>query len=275
MKITNNVFVVSDGMFKLDGGAMFGVVPKPLWDKLNPADEHNRITLGLNCVLVKGKENVLIDAGIGNKHDEKFASIFGIVKDTDLIEELKKHKIDVKDIDKVILTHLHFDHAGWVTVKDDEGNAVPTFPNAEYVIQKGEWEEATNPHERNRASYLKENVFPLKDQLMLVEGNVQINDQIKILVTPGHTAFHQAVMIEDEGKKIIYLGDLIPTTSHIKIPYVMGYDLYPLDTIKSKKELLKKIVDEEIICVFEHDPKIKAAYIKEEDNKFMIKEALG
>lgn len=266
--------IVSDGTFWLDGGAMFGIVPKVLWNKTNPADELNRIELKLNCLLIQTPEkNVLVDTGVGENLDDKFKEIYKVERDFGLITALEKIGIKPGDINFVINTHLHFDHCGGNTINKD-GSFVPTFPKAKYVIQKQEWSDATNPNERTKASYLKENFIPLEEagQLILVDGDYEIFPGIKVTITNGHTRGHQSVLIESEGKKAIYLGDLIPTTSHIKIPYIMSYDLYPLDIIKKKKEILNRAIKENWLLIFEHDPKIPCAYLVEKERKQILKE---
>ncbi len=265
--------IVSDGKFWLDGGAMFGVVPKVMWDKLNPADDLNRIELGLNCLLIQTPDNkILVDTGIGEKLKERFKDIYRVERDFNLIEVLHRRGIEPGDIDKVINTHLHFDHCGGNTVKK-EGKSVPTFPNAQYIIQTQEWYDAIHPNERTKASYLKENFVPLEEnaQLLLVDGEKEICKGVKVIVTNGHTQGHQSVLIESDGSKAIYFGDLIPTTSHIKIPYVMGYDLYPLDIIKKKKDILQTALNEHWLLIFEHDPDTLFAYIVEENGNQMLK----
>lgn len=267
------LLIVSDGKFWLDGGAMFGVVPKILWNKLNPADEMNRIELGLNCLLIQTPENnILVDTGIGEKIDEKFREMFRVERDSNLIESLNKIGLKPEDIDFVINTHLHFDHCGGNTIEKNDKPA-PTFPKAKYIIQKQEWHDATHPNERTKASYLKENFVPLEEagQLILVEGDHEILPGVKVINTNGHTRGHQSVLIESKGKKAIYFGDLIPTTSHIKIPYIMGYDLYPLDIIEKKKEILNRAIKENWLLIFEHDPKIVFAYLVEENGKQTLK----
>jgi glyoxylase-like metal-dependent hydrolase (beta-lactamase superfamily II) len=275
MKLGNfEIFLISDGKFWLDGGAMFGVVPKVLWEKTNPADQHNRIEMAFNCCLVRTQnKNILIDTGVGDKLDEKFAEIYKIDKPQNISTSLKAVGLSEADIDIVINTHLHFDHCGGNT-KVENGEFVPRFKNAKYFIQRQEWEDATHPNERTKASYLKENFVPIKEkgQLELVDGDKEIVPGVKTIATGGHTLGHQSILIKSEGKIAFYLGDLIPTTSHIKIPYVMGYDLYPLDTIKKKKELLKKAVEEHWLLIFEHDPKIFAGYLGEQQGKFILKE---
>jgi glyoxylase-like metal-dependent hydrolase (beta-lactamase superfamily II) len=264
--------IVSDGKFWLDGGTMFGVVPKVMWDKLNPADDLNRIELGLNCLLIQTPDNkILVDTGIGEKLKERFKDIYRVERDFSLIEVLHRRGIEPEDIDKVINTHLHFDHCGGNTVKRG-GKSVPTFPNAQYIIQRQEWYDATHPNERTKASYLKENFVPLEEnaQLLLVEGEQEVSKGVKVIVTNGHTQGHQSVLIESDGSKAIYFGDLIPTTSHIKIPYVMGYDLYPLDVIKKKKDILQTALSEHWLLIFEHDPETTFAYIVEDNGKAIL-----
>lgn len=282
------VSIASDGKFWLDGGAMFGIVPKTLWDKLNPADELNRIELGLNCLLIQTSEkNVLIDTGVGEKLGERFKGIYRVERDSGLTRSLEKYRLKPQDIDFVINTHLHFDHCGGNTISCHEDsvakcsgrpwsankNIIPTFPNAKYIIQKQEWIDATNPNERTKASYLNENFIPIDEagQLILIDGENEILPGIKAIVTNGHTRGHQSVLIESGDKKAIYLGDLIPTTSHIKIPYIMGYDLYPLDIVEKKKEILKQAMDEHWLLIFEHDPKIPFAYLVEEEGRPVLR----
>ena len=275
MRLGNfEIFLISDGNFWLDGGAMFGVVPKVLWEKSNPADQLNRIELGLNCCLIRAKNrNILIDTGVGDKLDRKFANIYKIKKSRNISDSLKAIGLSEANIDIVINTHLHFDHCGGNT-KVEDGKFVPRFKKAKYMIQRQEWEDATHPNERTKASYLEENFIPIKErgQLELIDGNEEIIPGVKTIVTGGHTAGHQVILIESEGEIALYLGDLVPTTSHIKIPYVMGYDLYPLDTMGKKKELLKRAVAEHWLLIFEHDPKVFAGYLEEKEGKFILKE---
>ncbi|UCG93111.1 MAG: MBL fold metallo-hydrolase [candidate division WOR-3 bacterium] len=270
---TLKLSTVSDGRFWLDGGAMFGIVPKPLWSKLNPADEYNRIELGLNSLLIQASEKrILVDTGIGEKFDEKLREIYRVEKNTNLIDSLGKVGVTREDVDFVINTHLHFDHCGGNTLKDGE-KFVPTFPKAKYVIQKKEWFDATHVNERTRGSYLTENFIPIEEagQLILADGDIEITPGISVIVTGGHTRGHQSVMLASESKKAIYLGDLIPTTSHIKIPYIMGYDLYPLDVIEKKKQILDQALKENWLLIFEHDPRIAFAYLVEENGRPKLK----
>lgn len=260
---------VSDGLFKLDGGAMFGIVPKPLWIKRIKSDSANRIVLGLNALLIRTpQQNILVNTGIGDKYDEKMRKIYEIKHPPSLAASLDQHGLKPQDINMVILTHLHFDHCGGNTVIKD-GKTVPTFPKAVYVIQKGEWESATNPTERTSGSYIKENFLPLKEHglLKIIEGDEDVVPGIKVKLTGGHTKYHQVVLIESGGKKAIYWSDLIPTTAHIDLPYIMGYDLDPQETLKAKKELLEQAVNEKWLCFWEHDPEITHSYLTRESNR--------
>lgn len=259
MRLGNfDLHILKDGTFRLDGGAMFGVVPKPLWDRLSPADSQNRILLSLNCLLIQtGLENILVDTGIGDKMGERFKEIYAVERNG-LLSGLQARGLTPEAIDKVILTHLHFDHSGGSTRRDSSAGLVPTFPRAKYLIQRDEWEEGLNPNERTKASYLLENYKPLEEagQLVLLEGDAAISPGVSVRVTGGHTRSHQLVLIESEGTKAIFWGDLIPTTAHLRTPYVMGYDLFPMDTMKVKKQLLAQAEEGHWLCVFEHDPQI-------------------
>ena len=264
--------IISDGRFWLDGGTMFGVVPKVMWNKLISADELNRVELSLNCLLIETPEgNVLIDTGINDKLKDRFKEIYKMDRDITFVESLNRMGFKPENIDFVINTHLHFDHCGGNTIKKD-GKLIPTFPNAKYIVQKQEWSDATDSNERTKASYLEENFMPVKEsgQLMLVDGNYEVLPGIKVIMTNGHTKGHQSVLIESEGEKAIYFGDLIPTASHIKIPYIAAYDLFPLAVVEKKKEILELAIKEKWLLIFEHDPKITFAYLIEKDGKAIL-----
>ncbi len=269
MKFGNfEVYPLLDGFFALDGGAMFGTVPKVFWEKTNPADERNRIRLALRTLLVKTeKELVLVDTGIGDKFNDKFRDIYWVNKRPTIEESLAQFGIRPEDISIVINTHLHFDHAGGNTKIDKGGKVVPRFPKAKYFIQKREWEMANNPDCRSQASYQKENFLPLKEynNLVLVDKSYSITEGVEVILTGGHTPGHQIVFVRSEDKRLVYWGDLIPTTSHLKIPYVMGYDLFPLTTMAEKEKYLKLVKEEKWVMAFEHDPKIAFAYFTDSD----------
>lgn len=260
---------VSDGTFRLDGGAMFGVVPRNIWEKTNPPDEKNRVVLGINPLLVQAEgKNILVDTGIGDKGDEKFKSIYCVDKKDTLFRSLASLNLTPKDIDIVICTHLHFDHCGGNTIKEN-GIVKPAFPDARYIVQRGEWEAATVPNERTRASYRPEDFLPLMDsgQLDLIEGDGEIVKGVAVFRTSGHNRDIQLVSIRSEGKTAVFLGDIIPTTTHLRLPYIMGYDLFPLDTLKAKKEILTQAALDRWLLIFEHDPYAKMGYIKMNDSE--------
>jgi glyoxylase-like metal-dependent hydrolase (beta-lactamase superfamily II) len=254
-----------DGHFRLDGGAMFGIVPKPLWQKRAPADDRNRIRLGLRPLLVRGEKTMIIDAGIGGKMDAKSVDIYGIDRPRDLTRRLGDAGVGLEDIDIVLATHLHFDHAGGFTTRTVAGEIVPTFPRARYVVRTAEWEDATHPHERNRASYLSENFVPLEEAgvLDLVPDGGEIMPGVRVRRSGGHTMHHQVVMIESGGKTAVFPADMIPTTAHIDEPWIMGYDLYPMDTLAFKRTFIREAIEREYLIFFEHDPDIAAGYIRE------------
>jgi glyoxylase-like metal-dependent hydrolase (beta-lactamase superfamily II) len=260
---------LSDGFFRLDGGAMFGVVPKPLWERRAPADERNRIRLGIRPLLIRGERTMLIDAGIGTKMDPRSVDIYAIDRAHNLDHALAEAGVSPAEVDIVLASHLHFDHAGGFTTFDDAGAVVPRFPRARYVVRTAEWEDATHPHERNRASYLQENFVPLATAgvLDLVPGDETIMPGVRVVRTGGHTMHHQIVMIESGGRTAVFAADLIPTTAHVDEPWIMGYDLYPMDTLAFKRTFVREAIDREYLIVFEHDPDVAAGYIREENGR--------
>jgi methylmalonyl-CoA epimerase len=258
-----------DGFFRLDGGAMFGVVPKPLWEKKTTPDARNRILLGMRPLIVRGVRTMLIDAGLGGKDDAKFHEIYGVDRSRNLDHTLAEAGLSVNDVDIVLASHLHFDHCGGFTYRDASGKLRPTFPRAQYVVRRGEWEDATHPHERNRASYLADNYVPLAEAgvLQLVDDDQTIMPGVRVKRTGGHCMHHQVVYIESAGKTAIFAADLVPTTAHIDNPWVMGYDLYPMDTLAAKKAFFADVADRNALVFFEHDPAVAAGYIKEDKGK--------
>jgi len=260
---------VSDGHFRLDGGAMFGVVPRTLWEKTNPPDDKNRILLGLNPLLIKTPDlNIIVDTGIGPRWDEKNKAIYGIDRKPTLHESLEKLGITEDDIDIVINTHLHFDHAGGNTVIRD-GKTVPAFKSAKYVVQKGEWDDAMDPNERTRASYRPEDFVPVKEAGLfeLIEGDKVITEGVKVFRTGGHNRNIQLVRVDSKGETAVFLGDMIPTVSHLNYPYIMGYDLFPVETLKVKKEIIEKASEGRWLLAFEHDPDSRMGYVTIKDGK--------
>jgi glyoxylase-like metal-dependent hydrolase (beta-lactamase superfamily II) len=262
------LFVVSDGTFRLDGGAMFGTIPKVLWERTNPADDRNRILMGLNCLLIRTPtENILVDTGLGNAYDEKFAFLYGVDKSqTELLRSLAAAGVQAADISKVILTHLHFDHGGGNCFQEGNGEFKPTFPNAVYYINQGELAYAKDPDPRSSPSYLPHTWEPLekRGQVALTSGDEEIASGVTVLAAPGHTPNHQIVTVRSGEMTACFLADLVPTPSHLKTHYVMGFDLDPLTTMKNKEPVLKQARAENWLLIFEHSSDIKAGYLTED-----------
>ncbi len=261
--------ILSDGAFALDGGQMFGVVPKALWEKKLPADARNRVRLGLNCLLVRtGTENVLIETGIGDKFEPKYADIYGVEKTTTLPTELAKRGLAPEDIGAVMNTHLHFDHCGW-NVRREGAKVVATFSHARYYIQHGEWEHALHPTERDAASYRIDFFRAAEAQTELLEGDGEILPGIRVEVLPGHTRDMQCVWIESEGECACYIGDLVPTRAHLPYPWIMAFDLYPMETLANKRRLLPQLAERNALVVFPHDPEAPCARLRDADGKIV------
>ena len=255
------IHAIQAGGQKLDGGAMFGVVPKPLWQKRIPPDERNRIQLGLRCLLIEHDIGpVLIDTGAGNKESEKFYDIYGVENrgehgPTALEDGLLEIGVRPEDVALVINTHLHFDHAGGNTVLESDGRIRPAFVNAKYVVQSGEYAFATHTNERTAGSYFPHNFVPLAEsnRYDFIEGEREIVAGIRSVHTPGHTPWHQSLLLESGGERALYLGDLIPTTAHLPLPWIMGYDVEPLVTLETKRSVLRRAAAEDWSLCFEHD----------------------
>ena len=260
-----NLLPVQTGLFKLDGGAMFGVVPKNLWQKTNPSDEQNRIDMCTRALLlVSEKKKILVDTGIGYKLAEKLNSIYAVdFSEYTLEKGLEVHGFTKDDITDVILTHLHFDHTGGSTHFDENKNSVPSFPNAVYHVQKKQYEWALNPTDRDRASFFPENYVPLESagRLAFTNGEHKFDEFITLLPVNGHTSHMQMIKISDDNETLLYLADLIPAAGHIPAPFIMGYDLFPLTTLDEKKKYLKLIADNNWTVLFEHDPYNECAKI--------------
>ncbi|QCK15367.1 MBL fold metallo-hydrolase [Mangrovivirga cuniculi] len=276
-----NLEVIHAGMFKLDGGAMFGVVPKVLWNKTNPADSNNLIDLAMRCMLVESdNRRILIDTGIGDKQSEKFFSHYYLHGDKSLKGSLNNIGLDFDDISDVFQTHLHFDHCGG-SVKYDQGkNLVPAFKNATYWSHSSHWDWATHPNAREKASFLKENILPIEEsgQLQFADDKSNPFDVFEYITVDGHTEKQMLPMINYKGHKIVFAADLLPTSSHIPLPYVMGFDVRPLDTLKEKSEFLEEAVENDYILFFEHDPEVECCTLKRTekgvrvDEKFKLSE---
>jgi len=271
------VFTIETGYVSLDGGAMFGVVPKTLWERINPADERNRIQLALRTMVIKDDQRtILVDAGIGYKMNDKLSDIYNVDHSVhNLKSGLAEKGITPEDITDVIVTHLHFDHVGGATYyKSEELNL--TFPNAKYHVQGEQWYWANNPSDKDRVSYMPENFKPISDSGKLVEldGPGEIFPGIETLVMYGHTAGMQLPKISDGKTTLLYCADLVPTASHIPLPFIMGYDNNPLITLEEKKRILPQAVKENWILVFEHDPFRAAGTVEKTEKGYRLKEEI-
>jgi glyoxylase-like metal-dependent hydrolase (beta-lactamase superfamily II) len=284
--------VFSDGTYPLDGGAFFGVIPKVMWSKKVASDENNYVMAGLNSLLIRtGKENVLVETGMGNKLSDRMRKFYG--QPAKLLDNLSAGGVAPEDIDIVINSHLHFDHCGWNTIRDKNGKNVPTFPKAKYYAPEGEWQYARKPSDRDAISYIPGNYDPLvaSGQMTLLKGGEEIVPGISVKTFPGHTANMQAIIVQSPGKNphfsqrqgevghpsgsggvatACYISDLMPTTAHMDLTWGMGFDLYPLDTIASKKEYYARALPERWLTVFTHDPKVPWAYIEQEESGKMV-----
>ena len=258
---------LSDGTFALDGGQMFGVVPKVLWEKKAPADDRNRVRLGLTCLLVRtGREHVLVETGIGDKLDTKLVNVYGVEHSRRLPDELRRCGLALDEIDVVINTHLHFDHCGWNTRREGE-RVVPAFSRARYYTQRGEWAHALAPTERDRAGYIEEFFRPAQAQTEFLDGDREIVPGVRVQILSGHTRYMQAVWIESRGEKALFVSDLVPTTAHLPYPWIMSLDLYPMETLANKKRLLPALVRDRVLVIFPHDAGMPWARLTERDGK--------
>lgn len=255
------LYVINTGHFKLDGGAMFGVVPKSIWNRLNPADENNMCSWAMRCLLIEdGKKLMLIDCGLGNKQDDKFFSFYYLHGNDTLDKSLATHGFHRDDITDVFLTHLHFDHCGGaIEIDKSTGKYIPAFKNAKFWSNKEHWKAATQPNPREKASFLKENILPIEEsgQLEFVNQEGQWNDFMYNYYTFGHTDAMMIPRIRYKDKEIIYMADLTPSYHHLKIPYVMGYDSRPLNAMEEKQKVLQYAAENKAILFFEHDPVIE------------------
>jgi glyoxylase-like metal-dependent hydrolase (beta-lactamase superfamily II) len=255
------VSFLSGGRFRLDGGAMFGVVPRVLWERVSPPDDRNRIRMAMNCLLIEGDgKRVLVDTGSGTKSDARFRDIFAIEGPEALLADLKALGHSVEDIDIVVCSHLHFDHCGGNTTRNEDGVVRPTFPRARYWVRRQEWDDAHHANERNRASYLGENYDPLEaaGQLLLHDADREVLPGVWLRNLPGHTRGHQGVFFDLPGHRALYTVDLVPTVAHLPLPYIMGYDLEPLVTLETKRAILRDATREGWLLLLEHDPDHRA-----------------
>lgn len=253
-----NLFTIDTGFFKLDGGAMFGVVPKTIWNKTNPADANNLCTWAMRCLLIEDEGRlILVDTGIGDKQDEKFFSHYYLHGDASLDSSLAKLGYHREDITDVFLTHLHFDHVGGAVVRDGD-RLLPAFKNATYWSNEKHWDWAVNPNDREKASFLKENILPIQEsgQLKFIEcqDGVSFTSNISVKFAYGHTDAMMLPLINYKGKQVLYMADLLPSVGHLPLPYVMAYDMFPLKTLTEKKKILTEALEKEYILYLEHDP---------------------
>jgi glyoxylase-like metal-dependent hydrolase (beta-lactamase superfamily II) len=267
------LYPIETGRFSLDGGAMFGIIPRPLWEKLNLPDERNRIELAARALLLVGNgKKILIDNGNGSKFTPKQTDIYHLDNSQhDLLRSLTQLGVAPSDITDVILTHLHFDHAGGSTYRQD-GKLVPMFPNAAYWVQKAHWDNALAPTEKDRGSFMPDDFMPLMQEGLLhfIEGEKEIFDDIRVIVTNGHTSAQQLPLISDGNRTLLYCCDLFPTASHIPLPYIMAYDCRPLITLEDKKKLLRRAVDEDWLLFFEHDPRTVCGKVASHEKGFIF-----
>jgi glyoxylase-like metal-dependent hydrolase (beta-lactamase superfamily II) len=264
---------VESGFFGLDGGAMFGVVPKVLWEKTNPADASNRILMALRCLLIQGHDRTfLVDTGIGERWSDKQKSMYAIDHSQFTLESsLEKLGVHREDVTDVIFTHLHFDHVGGATRMGREGASELTFPNARHYIQEKNLAHAHAPSDKDRASFLEHTLSPVlkSDRLVTLTGPEELSPGVSIWVTEGHTPGQQLVKVKSGRETLLFCGDTIPTASHIPLPYIMGYDLFPMTTLEEKKVILESAVQEQWTLAFVHDPKIAACRVEKANGKFM------
>jgi glyoxylase-like metal-dependent hydrolase (beta-lactamase superfamily II) len=261
---------VTDGTFCLDGGTMFGVIPRPMWERKLPPDARNRVRLAMNCLVIRSAgKRILIETGAGDKWDEKRRDIFCFEGSARLPEQLEALGLRPEQIDIVVNTHLHFDHCGWNTRRVD-GKTVPTFPNARYIVQKGELEHALHPTERDRASYISDNFVPVEasGQMWLLDGDREIAPGVELIRVPGHTRDMQCVRLSGGGKTAFFFADLVPTVAHLPYAWIMGYDLYPLTTLENKKKWIPEVARQGSLALFAHDAKVRAAWLREREGQY-------
>jgi glyoxylase-like metal-dependent hydrolase (beta-lactamase superfamily II) len=275
------VHAIQAGGQRLDGGAMFGVVPKPLWERRIPADERNRIQLGMRCLVIEHASGViLIDTGAGNKEDQKFKDIYGVENEgangrTLLEDGLTALGMTPDDVSIVINTHLHFDHAGGNTYRNESGEIAVSFPKARYIVKRGEYDYAMHPNERTAASYFERNFMPVvkAHKFEFVIREKEIVKGVRVVPTPGHTPFHQSVLIESAGERAFFLADMLPTHAHLPLPWIMGYDVEPLVTLETKRRILRQAEEEDWLLIFEHDAVVPWGRVEHDGKGYRLRES--
>lgn len=263
--------------FALDGGAMFGVVPRAVWEKTDPPDERNRVALAANVALIEtAGRRVLVDTGMGERWSAAEVERYRLEVGRGLETELAARGLSADDVDVVVNTHLHFDHAGGNT-REEGGRLQPAFPRARYVVQLGEWEDAMHPHERNRASYREGDFVPLAEarQLQTVQGEVEVAPGVRVIPVGGHTAYHQMVVVEGGGQRLVIPTDLVPTAAHVALPFIMGYDLFPVGTLEVKRRLLAEAAEGGWLLLLYHDPRTVVVRVKREQERYVVAEKVA
>ncbi|MDR9417900.1 MBL fold metallo-hydrolase [Gracilimonas sp.] len=274
------LYTIETGDFRLDGGAMFGVVPKTLWSRQLPADDKNRIPMTMRCLLIKSKNTgkvYLIDNGAGTKFNEKMENIYQLDQDSkNLQNSFEEHGFSFDDVTDIIFTHLHFDHCGGTSFYDNDDKLALTFPNATYHVVKSHWENATDPNAREKASFLPENINPIKEsgKLNLVDKNHKYEEGLSGLVVNGHTIGQQLPKIEANDDTLVFVADLVPTHVHVPLPWVMGYDMYPVQTLSEKNEFLKQAAENNWKLYLEHDSEKEIIQVQEKDGRFYVSQSL-
>jgi len=263
--------LLRDGTFWMDGGGVFGLVPRTLWERVAPPDDENRVEMALNCLLVETDEQcILVETGMGGKLPEREASFFRLERDGGLVARLAELGLTPADIDLVVNTHLHNDHAGGNTILVD-GEAVPTFPRATYCVQRREWADASYPDERTRATYLPDNLQSLVPQLRLLNGDERLTPSVRCLVTRGHTRAHQSVLVESGGQRALFLGDLAPFTVHLeRLAWITAFDTEPLETLEAKRATVRWALEDDLLLIFDHDPRVPWGRLRERDGKLRV-----
>jgi len=267
---------VSDGSFRLDGGGMFGIVPRPLWEKKAPPDDRGRIVLAMRALVIEADwGRMILDCGIGNKLDAKFTDIFGVDRTRNLDHTLAEAGVSPDEIDIVLPTHLHIDHFGGAVVRGS-GGLRPRFGRARHVIRRGEWDDALHPNERNPSSYFQEDVAPFEAPGVVdfFDDDREIKPGVRVVRACGHTSHHQVVFIESEGKTAVFAADVVPTTAHINDPWITAFDLFPQDSFAFKQGFLREAIDREYLIFFSHDPSVTAGYIREKDGKRSVQKLI-